>query len=130
VPAATEARATGTAIGVPRPSVFAPSSGTTGPVLFAGVGLLLGIPEIAAFGRLRAAGLPPAVAASAPAVTPITTSTLTTTRSTRLGAEAFPGPPPMIHRRSRRLVSVSERIPSTIRPDGPGRLAPDLALAR
>jgi len=139
--------------------VFAPSAGTTEPALLAGVGLVLGRaaallagvglvpggpetalptgvapvlgrPETIALERLRAVDLPPAVASSAPDVTPITTNTLTATKRARLKTEVCSGPPPMISRRSRQPVSLSVPITSTIRPDDPTWWIPGLAIAR
>ena len=58
--------------------------GTTGPVIFDGAGLVRGTAEAAA---PAAAGLPPAVASTAPVAVPATTSALTSTGTRRLGRE-------------------------------------------
>src|SRR5438552_10718443 len=78
---AAEARATGTAMGVPLPSARPPSMGTTGPMVLAGAGLVRGIGWA---GALTAAGLPPTVASTTPVAVPATTSTLTSTGTRRL----------------------------------------------
>ena len=52
---AAEARATGTAMGVPLPSALPPSMGTTGPMVLAGAGLARGIARAGALDRGRLA---------------------------------------------------------------------------
>ena len=72
--------ATGTARGVPLPSAFPPSIGTTGPLLLVGAGRDCGA------GRawlLTSAELPPAVASTTPVVVPASASTLITTGMVR-----------------------------------------------
>jgi hypothetical protein len=70
---------------------------------------------MAAFRTLAPADLPLVVASTTAAMAPITTSTLITAGTRRLGTETLSGPPPMI-RRSPRRVSVGEGIFFTIRP--------------
>ena len=116
---AAEARATGTAMGVPLPSALPPSMGTTGPMVLAGAGLAGGVPRA---GALTAAGLPPAVASTTPAAVPATTSTLTSTGTRRLGfAEEGTS-----RRHRRRTASPKECIGPNISPQAtvPGGCKP------
>jgi hypothetical protein len=103
------ARATGTVIGVPLPSAWPPSMGTTGPIVVAGAGLDRGIPRAAA---PTAAGLPPTVASTTPVAVPASTSTLISTGIRRLGfAEDGTS-----RRQRRRTASASECIGPNITP--------------
>ena len=112
--AGAEARATGTAIGVPLPSALPPSMGTTGPIVLAGAGLARGIPRAAA---PTAAGLPPTVASTAPVAVPASTSALISTGIRRFGF-AEDG---TFRRQRRRTASASECIGPNITPKTPYR---------
>ena len=94
-------------MGFPPPSAFPPSMGTTGPVIVAGAGLVSGTPwGRTSWGRpLAPAGLPPAVASTAPAAAPATASRLTTT-GTRCQASRTAG-----GRRMRRVAKDGVRRP-------------------
>ena len=90
-----------------------PSMGTTGPVIFDGAGLVRGTAEAAA---PAAAGLPPAVASTAPVAVPATTSTLTSTGTRRLGREDDRRAACAIRRQRRLPASASECIGPNITP--------------
>src|ERR1700691_1172572 len=105
-------RATGTVVARPWPSALPPSSGTTGPVGFAGAGLLLGRP---AWGPLTLADLPHPVSSAVLTVTPITTSRLASTETGCQRSGDLPGPRRMLRRHStfwhsRRPASASKYI--------------------
>ena len=125
---AAEARATGTVMGFPPPSAFPPSMGTTGPVIFAGVGLVSGMPwGVTSWGRpVTPAGLPPTVASTTPAAAPATASRLTTTGTRCLGVAGSRGMPDATRRQRRRTASASEYIQANISPEDtvPGTARP------
>src|SRR6266704_3096878 len=111
--AAAEALATGTPMGFPPPSAFPPSMGTTGPTLFAGAGLVCGIPGASA---LTPAGLPPTVASTVPVAAPATASRLTTMGTRRLGRADGPGTACTARRQRRRTAPASDCIEPNISP--------------
>ena len=97
--------------------------GTTGPVIFAGAGLIRVTPLAT---PPAAAGLPPAVASTTPVAVPAATSTLISTGTRRLGREGAGRAAEEIRRQRRLTASANECIGPNISPQDtvPGECKP------